>query len=44
MFEFVLNMWVMQRISSLQIQQLIGRFLTQEQARVVVASAQIVLD
>ena len=44
MFEFILNMWVMHRISSLQIQQLVGRFLTQEQADVVVASDRIILD
>lgn len=41
MYNFILNMWVMRKIDEAKVQSYVGRYITQEEADMILATAQI---
>lgn len=41
MYQFILNMWVMKKINETKVQSYVGRFITQDEADMILATPQI---
>jgi len=41
MYTFILNMWVMRKIDQTKVQSYVGRYITQEEADMILATPQI---
>lgn len=41
MYQFILNMWVMKKIDSAKVQNYVGRYITQTEADMILATPQI---
>jgi len=40
-YQFVLNMWVMRKIDEAKVQSYVGRYITQQEADMILATPQI---